>query len=109
MSINSECVLNVIPHKYTNWFGSAFVEIDNTLWFQAAIKETVSLMSNSDLYCKDAEWRMEGVGLRVKNGGCRMQSKEWSNLEPDPIFYVRIKEQTDIKPAKQSKIRLSNY
>ena len=25
---------------------------------------------------KDAEWRMEGKGLRVKNGGCRIKSEE---------------------------------
>ena len=30
-----------------------------------------------DVKLKDAEWRMEGEGLRVKNWGCRIKSEEW--------------------------------
>jgi hypothetical protein len=29
---------------------------------------------------KDAEWSMEGVGLRVKNRGCRIESEEWRKI-----------------------------
>ena len=38
------------------------------------ITRMVSSKSNSDL--KDAVWRMEGVGLRVKTKGCRIKIEE---------------------------------